>query len=454
MGWPSSQVEVETWLKTVANIDSAEVLSTFRDNEIDGEVLFDLTKEDIKELGIKKLGPVKKLVSAIAKGSLATAPGSENTVEAKPAQPQPKAEKQPASTAQKPAAKAAPTATKKKQTPAKTATATKKKQTPAKTATAKKQAAKKKTPVASQKKQQQQQKSAKKSEKRKQPETPAAPSAPPVKKAKTSPAPATPGSVTLNRKQKRAVARLVRDGQSESEALAQVLADTAADKAQKSAQKPKQQPQKTPTQEQQKPVAKSVQKKPQQQAAASPKKATPVPESKLEPEQQAEVTIEAETEDVEMSEASTPQQSGGESDQADDASSSDSEEDDSSDNEDEEEEAKEVSAPVASPKSSSGYPKVFELPDFLKEEIQVTSISPGRLLFLCQKSLKNNGPSSKQTLEAWLWQHNGEAMKHVEKRNVSKTLDRALQKGVKQKKLFRQGSNFMINERYNPNHGR
>ena len=39
----------------------------FEENEIDGEVLFDLTDDDLKDLGLA-LGPRKKLLKAIAVG--------------------------------------------------------------------------------------------------------------------------------------------------------------------------------------------------------------------------------------------------------------------------------------------------------------------------------------------------------------------------------------------------
>jgi len=451
MGWPSTQSEVETWLKSVAKLDSAEVLDTFRENEIDGDVLFELTKDDIKELGIKKLGPVKKLVSSIAKGPLSGPPGASDATPAAPAVVTKSAAPVAPVVVTKPAAPAAkPQAEKKAAAPAKKQPQSSKKKTPAKKDAA---ANKPKAKAASAKKSATKAKPAaakvNAGEKRKKPETPAAPSPPPVKKAKITPAATTPAGTTLNRKQKRAVKRLVGTGKTEAEALAQVLDETAAAKAQKATE--------------------SAQKQP---AKAATPKSTPKP---------AAVTVaKPAVADVEMSEASgasTPELSQPESSAAEDTqastvpysdgdSSSDSS-DDGSSSESEEESSEDEAAALAqlaaaaapqAPKEQPavGYPNTMtmELPDFLKEDIAVTSISPGRILFLCHKTLKADGPSTKQALESWLWQNNKDAMKDVAKGSVSKTLDRALQKGIKLKKIVRQGPKFAINPRYNPNAGR
>ena len=54
--------ELSHWLKTIG-LDKYQ--TTFADNEIDLEVLPELTEQDLKELGLP-MGPRKKLLKAIA----------------------------------------------------------------------------------------------------------------------------------------------------------------------------------------------------------------------------------------------------------------------------------------------------------------------------------------------------------------------------------------------------
>ena len=57
-------IDVRAWL---VEHGFEQLVDVFEENEIDGEVLFDLTNEDLKDLGIA-LGPRKKLLKAIAAG--------------------------------------------------------------------------------------------------------------------------------------------------------------------------------------------------------------------------------------------------------------------------------------------------------------------------------------------------------------------------------------------------
>ncbi|MEE8144527.1 MAG: adenylate/guanylate cyclase domain-containing protein, partial [Kiloniellales bacterium] len=56
-------MDVEVWLDDLA---LGQYADTFRENDIDGETLCDLTAEDLKELGVSSLGHRKKLLAAIA----------------------------------------------------------------------------------------------------------------------------------------------------------------------------------------------------------------------------------------------------------------------------------------------------------------------------------------------------------------------------------------------------
>lgn len=54
--------DVCQWLKSFG---LEEYVEAFSENEITGEHLVDLTKDDLKELGVKKLGHQKTLLSKI-----------------------------------------------------------------------------------------------------------------------------------------------------------------------------------------------------------------------------------------------------------------------------------------------------------------------------------------------------------------------------------------------------
>src|SRR6201981_3810151 len=54
--------EITNWLRGLGLEQYAEL---FRDNELDGEILFGMTAEDLKELGISSFGHRRKLLNAI-----------------------------------------------------------------------------------------------------------------------------------------------------------------------------------------------------------------------------------------------------------------------------------------------------------------------------------------------------------------------------------------------------
>ena len=65
-------MDVGDWLRSLG---LGQYEGTFRENEIDGEVLPTLTAEDLKELGVAVLGHRRKMLTAIAElaGSSAAA---------------------------------------------------------------------------------------------------------------------------------------------------------------------------------------------------------------------------------------------------------------------------------------------------------------------------------------------------------------------------------------------
>ena len=56
-------MDVRDWLRSLG---LSEYESTFRDNQIDSEILPKLTGDDLKELGVMSVGHRRKLLSAIA----------------------------------------------------------------------------------------------------------------------------------------------------------------------------------------------------------------------------------------------------------------------------------------------------------------------------------------------------------------------------------------------------
>eukprot|EP01084_Bolivina_argentea_P007475 14013_1 len=58
-----NEMSIEKWLTDVVRLP--EYISNFVDNGFDMEILNDTTKEDLKEIGIKKLGHIKKILKAI-----------------------------------------------------------------------------------------------------------------------------------------------------------------------------------------------------------------------------------------------------------------------------------------------------------------------------------------------------------------------------------------------------
>src|ERR1700677_1141033 len=57
-------MDLGEWLRSLG---LSEYEPTFRDNQIDGEVLRNLTRDDLKELGVAFVGHRRKLLSAIAR---------------------------------------------------------------------------------------------------------------------------------------------------------------------------------------------------------------------------------------------------------------------------------------------------------------------------------------------------------------------------------------------------
>ena len=60
-------IDIEPWL---VERGFGALVDLFEENDIDGEVLFDLTDADLKDLGLA-LGTRKKLLKAIARGDSA-----------------------------------------------------------------------------------------------------------------------------------------------------------------------------------------------------------------------------------------------------------------------------------------------------------------------------------------------------------------------------------------------
>ena len=55
--------DVCEWLEAIG---LSEYISSFKENEMMGEHLVDITKEDLKELGVKKLGHQKTFLSKLS----------------------------------------------------------------------------------------------------------------------------------------------------------------------------------------------------------------------------------------------------------------------------------------------------------------------------------------------------------------------------------------------------
>src|SRR5271167_1810728 len=69
---PEMAIDVASWLQ---QLGLAQYEPAFRDNEVDGDVLPDLTAEDLIGLGVTLIGHRRKLLSAIAAlGAAAPAP--------------------------------------------------------------------------------------------------------------------------------------------------------------------------------------------------------------------------------------------------------------------------------------------------------------------------------------------------------------------------------------------
>jgi class 3 adenylate cyclase len=66
-------MDIEAWLR---GLGLEQYQAAFRDNEIDGAVLRDLTADDLRELGVASVGHRRKLLSAISALSAATANSS------------------------------------------------------------------------------------------------------------------------------------------------------------------------------------------------------------------------------------------------------------------------------------------------------------------------------------------------------------------------------------------
>ena len=68
-------MDVGNWLRSLG---LSQYETAFRENEIDGDILPNLTAEDLKELGVVALGHRRKLLTAIAElsGSAAAPPAS------------------------------------------------------------------------------------------------------------------------------------------------------------------------------------------------------------------------------------------------------------------------------------------------------------------------------------------------------------------------------------------
>src|SRR5271163_2256142 len=75
-------MDVGVWLH---GLGLGEYEAAFRENKIDGDVLPNLTADDLKELGVAVVGDRRKLLSAIA--SLSGPPASDTAAAAQPAAP-------------------------------------------------------------------------------------------------------------------------------------------------------------------------------------------------------------------------------------------------------------------------------------------------------------------------------------------------------------------------------
>ena len=75
--------DISSWLK---QLGLGEYVSAFAENRIDGEMLRELSADDLKELGVAALGDRKKLLKAIA--ALVVA---ETAIDDKPTGPPPEA---------------------------------------------------------------------------------------------------------------------------------------------------------------------------------------------------------------------------------------------------------------------------------------------------------------------------------------------------------------------------
>ena len=69
-------MDVGGWLRSLG---LGQYEAAFRENEIDDEVLPDLTSEDLRELGVVILGHRRKLLAAIAELSRSSAPAAPAT---------------------------------------------------------------------------------------------------------------------------------------------------------------------------------------------------------------------------------------------------------------------------------------------------------------------------------------------------------------------------------------
>src|SRR4051794_10636116 len=62
MDAPAMSMDIADWLRGLGLEQYAQL---FRDNDIDGEILFGMTAEDLKELGISSFGHRRRLLNAI-----------------------------------------------------------------------------------------------------------------------------------------------------------------------------------------------------------------------------------------------------------------------------------------------------------------------------------------------------------------------------------------------------
>jgi len=64
-------MNIDSWLEGIGLAQYAEL---FRSNDIDGELLHQLTGDDLKEIGVTSLGHRKRLLEAVA--ALSATPGA------------------------------------------------------------------------------------------------------------------------------------------------------------------------------------------------------------------------------------------------------------------------------------------------------------------------------------------------------------------------------------------